>query len=233
MAIQLPLGIRLREGLDFASFYSGPNAEPVAMAQRLALGEGAHSLYLWGGRGAGKTHLLQALCAQAGTGCAYVPLDDLIAMPPAVLEGLASVRLLCLDALETVAGRLDWERALVACIDALRQGGGRLVAAGRLPTDDLGLVLQDLSSRLAWGPVYALKPLTDGDKRAVLQLRARGRGLHMPDEVARYLLTRQARDLTGLLDLLDELDRASLAAQRRLTVPFAREVLARARQGQR
>lgn len=233
MARQLPLGIRLREGLDFASFYSGPNAEPVAVAQRLARGEGAHSLYLWGGWGAGKTHLLQALCAQAGSGSAYVPLDDLATMSPAVIDGLASARLLCLDALDAVAGRLDWERALVACIDALRQGGGRLVAAGRMPADDLGLMLKDLSSRLAWGPVYALKPLTDADKCAVLQLRARGRGLDLPDEVARYLLIRQTRDLPGLLALLDRLDHASLAAQRRLTVPFAREVLTRMQASQR
>jgi len=233
VSAQLPLGIRLREGLDLSSFHSGPNAEPVALAQRLARGEDVHSLYLWGASGSGKTHLLQALCAQAGSGSAYLPLDDLVTLSPAVLEGLASVRLLCLDGIDAVAGRRGWERALVACIDSLRHNGGRLVAAGRMPPHEVGLALHDLSSRLAWGPVYGLKPLSDTDKCAVLQMRARARGLHMPDAVARYLLTREARDLPALLATLDVLDRASLVAQRRLTVPFVREVLALPSRAQR
>ena len=233
MAVQLPLGIQLREGLDFASFYPGPNAEPVALARTLARGDGAHSLYVWGGHGCGKTHLLQALCAQAGSGSAYLPLAEMLSWTPALLEGLGSVRLLCLDDIDAVAGRTEWEQALVSCLDHLRQAGGRLVAAGHHVPGEAGFALRDLSSRLAWGPVYAMKPLGDDDKCALLQLRARGRGLEMPQEVASYLLTRCSRQVPALLELLERLDRASLVAQRRLTVPFARQVLGVARSDQR
>ncbi len=233
MAAQLPLGIQLREGLDLASFHPGPNAELVALARSLACGEGAHSLYLWGGHGCGKTHLLQALCAQAGSGSAYLPLAEMLSWTPALLEGLGSVRLLCLDDIDAVAGRKEWEQALVACLDHLRQSGGRLIVAGHHVPDEAGFALRDLSSRLAWGPVYAMKPLDDADKCALLQLRAQGRGLDMPHEVASYLLTRCSRQVPALLDMLERLDRASLVAQRRLTVPFARQVLAGMRSDQR
>lgn len=224
--MQLPLGIRLREGLDFESFYGGPNAELVAMARGLARGEGPHSLFIWAGPGSGKTHLLQALCAYAGSGSAYLPLAELISLSPEILEGLSRVRLLCLDDVDALCANVAWEQALVVCLDRLRQAGGRLVVAARRAPDALQLGLKDLRSRLGWGLVYGLQPLSDDDKRTVLQLRAERRGLHMPDEVASYLLTRHSRDLLALLALLDRLDRASLAAKRRLTVPFTRQVLA-------
>jgi DnaA family protein len=88
------------------------------------------------------------------------------------------------------------------------------------------LGLPDLVSRLGWGPVFQLSALTDIEKRGALQLRAHRRGLEMGDEVADYLLKRCPRDMDSLFNLLNRLDHASLAAQRRLTIPFVRQLLA-------
>jgi DnaA family protein len=66
--------------------------------------------------------------------------------------------------------------------------------------------------------------LNDAEKAQALRLRARARGMEMPEAVASHLLQRHARDMAALFVLLERLDRASLAAQRRLTVPFVREV---------
>jgi DnaA family protein len=87
------------------------------------------------------------------------------------------------------------------------------------------LTLPDLTSRLGWGPVFQLATLSDRDKRAALQMRARRRGLELGNEVAEYLLRRYPRDMDSLFSLLNQLDRASLVAQRRLTIPFVRELL--------
>ena len=73
--------------------------------------------------------------------------------------------------------------------------------------------------------MFQLHGLNDDDKIAVLRGRAHSRGLVLPDEVAGYLLRHCHRDLTALLELLERLDRASLAGQRRLTVPFVKDVL--------
>jgi DnaA family protein len=84
---------------------------------------------------------------------------------------------------------------------------------------------QDLSTRLAWGLVYHLKPLGDTEKAEHLRGEAARRGLYLSNEVLGYLLTRVPRDLGTLRGVLEVLDRQSLARQRALTVPLVREVL--------
>ncbi len=66
---------------------------------------------------------------------------------------------------------------------------------------------------------------TSEEQHAALQLRARLRGLELPLETWQWLQRRLPRDMRTLYQVLDTLDEASLAAQRRLTVPFIREVL--------
>lgn len=225
---QLPLGVQLRDGNTFDAFHAGPNAELVGLVESCSRGVDPCSLLVVGGAGAGKTHLLQATCrgaSVAGLATAYLPLAEVMALSSDILEGLAAVDVLCLDDIHRVAGRRAWELGLMALCDGVRHGGGAVVAASAQAPDELDRALPDFRSRLGWGPVYRLHTLSDADKRALLQLRARRRGMSMGDEVARYLLNRRRRDLPALMRLLDRLDIASLAAQRRLTIPFVRQVL--------
>jgi DnaA family protein len=141
-----------------------------------------------------------------------------------MLEGLEALSLVCIDDVDTIAGDAAWEAALFHLFNRVRERGARIVIAGSASPRALGLGLPDLATRLAWGLVFQLHPLGDEEKAQALQLRARGRGMEMPEAVARYLLQHHARDMAALFALLERLDRASLAAQRRLTVPFVREI---------
>jgi len=107
---------------------------------------------------------------------------------------------------------------LFALYERLRAQGGMLVLAARPGPAAIGLRLADLATRLSAGLVYQLQPLSDVEKIAALRLRAQRRGLDMTEEVANYLLTRFPRDMHSLFALLDKLDTATLAAQRRLTI---------------
>jgi len=220
---QLPLRIGLRDGATLANFLAGPNAAAVAALESAD----EPFLYLWGGAGTGKSHLLQALCHQfsaAGGAPVYLPLSD-GALAPELCEGLEAMPLVCLDDVQAVAGNPEWETALFHFYNRIREAGGRLVVAGTAPPGQLGVSLPDLRSRLGWGPVFHLQPLSDDEKIEALSLRARARGIELSADVARYLMRRYRRDTHGLFELLDQLDRASLAAQRRLTIPFVRELL--------
>ncbi len=224
---QRPLGVYLPDSAGFETFHPGPNSEPLVAVRQL-IGAGAGCLFIWGPSGSGKTHLLQAACREtslSGATGAYCPLHELAVEHPRLLEGLADGRLVCLDDVDGVAGQREWELALVAQIDRLRHAGGHLLCAGSSAPDGLGLVLPDLVSRLSWGGIHRLRPLNDEDRLAALQLRAAKRGLDMPRPVAAYLLARTPRDMPNLMTMLERLDRASLAAKRRLTVPFVRETL--------
>ncbi len=222
---QLPLGIGLKDSATFDNFY--PVGNEVVL-QALQQGND-RMLYLWGPAGCGKSHLLQALChaaAAEGLSPVYLPLQELISLTPDLLHGLEHQALIAIDDIQVVAGLSEWEEALFHLYNRVRDHGQRLVVSASVAPAGLALTLPDLTSRLGWGPVFQLATLTDTDKRAALQMRARRRGLEMNNEVADYLLRRCPRDMDSLFNLLNRLDQASLAAQRRLTIPFVRDLLA-------
>lgn len=221
---QLPLRIGLRDSATFVNFFPGGNAATSHALMQL----NEPFIYLWGGRGSGKTHLLQAAChtvSEKGEGAVYLPMGELSAMSPQLLEGMEQMALVCIDDLDYIVGDAAWEEALFHLYNRIRDGGKRLVVAGLSSPTSLGLSLPDLVSRLSWGPVYQLQILNDEDKAAALRMRASQRGMVMSAEVAAYLLNHAPRDMHALFSLLDELDEVSLAAQRKLTIPFVRELI--------
>lgn len=225
---QLPLGVRLRDSSRFAGYFAGRNREPVATLLALAPRARPVAVWLCGPSGTGKTHLLQALCARAGEqgqSAAYFPLQQVAALGPGVLAGCGELDWVCLDDVGAVAGLDGWEKALFALYTELEESGGRLLVTANVPPAGLEIALRDLASRLSGGLVLRLHPLDDAEQIAALTLRAGQRGLELPEETARYLLARLPRDMHTLGVFLDTLDDASLAAQRRLTVPFVSQVL--------
>lgn len=226
--VQIPLGLSLTGQLGFAGYVAGPNARAVATLRALAEHGEPRWAYLRGPRGVGKTHLLHAVCHAAGADNrgVYLPLGELT--DAAALEGMHDSDPLCLDDIETVAGDRRWEEALFSLLNRVREQGGRLVLAAAHAPSALGVRLPDLLSRLSWGTQLVLHRPDDGVKREAIALRAQQRGLELPEAVADYLMRRVSRDLTSLCALVDRLDRESLAAQRRLTVPFVRKLLANA-----
>jgi len=224
---QLPLGVRLPDRAVFESFLPGRNTEAFEHARRIARSEASGLTWLCGAHGAGKTHLLQAVCAAASERlrAGFLPLGQLAPLGIGVLEGLPLLECLCLDDIDRIAGERAWEQAVFALLRELEDSGGRLVLAAQAPPALLPWALADLGSRCAAGAIFQLRVLDEQEQHAALQLRARLRGLELPEETWRWLQRRFPRDMRTLYELLDTLDAAALAAQRRLTVPFIREVL--------
>ncbi len=218
---QLTLGMRLRTDAVFESFAPGLNVEVVSALRS----PGTAPLWLWGSQGSGKTHLLQAVCAAAGDAAAYFPLTRSAGLPPEALAGFEQCRVLCIDDVDAAAGDLGWERALFRLFNDAAELRTRLIFAAGAAPRRIDWTLEDWRSRAAACLVYQLRELDDAGRIEALRLRAAQRGLQLPDETAEYLLRRVPRDLRSLFDILDELDEASLAAQRRLTLPFIRDAL--------
>ena len=227
MIPQLPLALRWPRRQRFEHFHAGANAAALAAVQALALEPAAPWIYLHGASGSGRSHLLMAACqaaSAAGRRVQYLPLAAL-SNRAAVLRGVAGSELLALDDLGAIAGNRDAEHALFDLYNRARAEGNALLFAADAAPTQLGIELPDLRSRLGACTQFALKPLDDGERRAVLKAQAASRGIELDDSVLDWLFARYARDLGALLDLLDRLDVASLAAQRRITVPFLREFL--------
>jgi DnaA family protein len=227
---QLPLGVQLGVSLRFDTFAEGRNAGAVEALRRLAAESAGAPVWVYGPRGAGKSHLLQAACAaasDAGRASAWLPLAQLRAEGPQLLDGFEQLDLVALDDLHAIAGDPAFESALFTLYNGLAENRGRLAISAEGSPAATPVRLADLASRLAAAEVHRLEPLAEADQPAALRRRAERRGLELPDETLGFLTRRAPRDFATLCRMLDELDTEALAAQRRLTVPFVRDWLAR------
>lgn len=224
-ARQLTFALAPPAAPTFANFVTGPNAEAVATLKRCASvagGDAAAVVVLWGAPGAGKSHLLQAAveaARTAGRAASYVA-------TPASL-GDATVEASALVAIDDV-DRADasTQAKLFTLFNALAAQGGRFLAAAATPPASLAL-RDDLRTRLGWGLVYEVRPLSDAEKPMALAAYARERGFTLPDDVIAYLLAHDRRDMASLVRTLAALDAHSLALRRPITVPLIRDWLQR------
>ncbi|HEX7965787.1 MAG TPA: DnaA regulatory inactivator Hda [Gammaproteobacteria bacterium] len=222
---QLPLPMMLDGGSDFDGIFAGPNAAAIQALRDAALKPGTPVLFLHGAGGTGKTHLLQAAfraALAAERSAIYLPMDQAVLLDPSAVEGFERYAFVCVDDVQRIAAVEPWQRALLTLIDGIKQRGGTFVASARSTPSAIKRLLPDLVSRLSWGPVYHLEPLSDEDKIAALQQRAQRRGFELPEDTAVFLLNRLQRDMSTLCATLDALDTASLVAQRKVTVPFVK-----------
>ena len=228
---QLSLGMRLRDDATFANYYPGANAVTLGYVEHACETEDQwldSVLYIWGTAGVGRSHLLQAACLRVeerGGRALYLPLADLAQHGPQLLDNVEFCDLVCLDDVQAIAGQAHWEEALFHAFNRSRDSGKQLLIAADAPPRELGIKLPDLQSRLSLALVFQLHELSDDDKLRALQLRASRRGLQLPDDVGRFILARSVRSMTVLFETLEQLDHASLQAQRKLTIPFLKEAL--------
>ena len=181
------------------NYVAGRNGVALHALREIARGSATERfIYLWGGPGSGRTHLLRGL-KQAAGGLAVVA-DDV-------------------QALST-----QDQIALFDEYNRVRAVGGALVASGNATPAQLAL-REDLRSRLAWGLAFQLHPLSDDEKAAALRAHARSRSFDLSEDIVAYLLRHARRDMASLIGILDALDRHSLEHKRPVTLPLVREAL--------
>lgn len=228
MSNQLPLNILLRDDATLQSFFPGDNTEALSAISEFVSGKGESFLYFWGQNDVGKTHLLQAACQaanEAGQQALYFPIKENIHLGAELLDGIEGIPLICLDDIDQISGKKAWEEVVFHLFNRIKTAKGRLLISANVAPTMLAIHLPDLKSRLSWGVVYQLHRLSDEQKIEALQLRALQRGLHLSKTVGRFLLNRCSRSMSKLFLLLEALDKASLAEQRKLTVPFVKQTL--------
>ena len=226
MTPQLPLALRFPPDQRLDAFVG--QADVRALVEQVARGERQDWLFLAGAAGSGKTHLLLAACAEAqqrGAAATYLPLPALSGRLGDALVGAERFALVCLDGVEAIAGHRGDEEALFHFHNRARAESCRAIYAAQAMPSALPLSLPDLRSRLEQCTRLSLDALDEAGRRLVLRRRAERRGLELDDAVLDFLFRRVGRDLASLTALLDRLDRESLAAQRRITVPFLRRFL--------
>ena len=234
MITQLPLKFNLLDNSTFSNFFLSPVNQQLLYALKNFVDLNNNQemfFYLWGGKEVGKTHLLQACCSMAlekNIPAIYVSLSNLLINTNKInidfFDGLENLSLLCLDDLHLIENS-KFEEKLFYLFNNLRAKQHKLIVAADCAPNGLKLQLPDLKSRMTWGVTYCLQGLTEQEKITALMMRAEQIGLQLIEPVANFLLARVSRSTGQLFDILENLDNASLAAKRKLTIPFIKEVL--------
>ncbi len=226
---QIPLPLKLPDYAVWDAVYAGPNEMTIHDLQAFSTGQGEQFVFLAGELGTGKTLLLQTVCQTTHHNqqtSLYLSLSEFVNYGPAVLENISAYQYVCLDDLEIVAGQSDWEDKLFILFNAIRDQQHHLLIAANAVPAQLTIALPDLQSRLQSGLVCQLKRLTDQELCDAFTYLAQHVGLSLPQDVSQFLLRRVPRTIGQLYNIFQKLNEASFAAERRLTIPFVKEVLA-------
>lgn len=227
---QAALQFDLNAELSFSSFYTACNKQAINHLSDMASGKGEMQFYLWGGNGAGKSHLLQACCQyayQQKHQAFYLSLQKNQLIDPQILKGLEHFDLICIDNLDYCAQNAAWELALFNLYNDLRQNNHKLILSSHCSPKKLPVNLMDLKSRINWGLSLKLQPLSDEERIAAFTHKAKYLGFEISTKVGDFLTKHYAYDLPTLWTLLSALEQETLIAKRKLTLPFLKQILAK------
>lgn len=236
--MQLPLHIALPVEKQFDTFIAGENAalvhHCVNTIEQLQYEQDYGQCFLHGTKGLGKSHLFYACCHQANQLSIdnfYVNLDEIDQYSPEMLDGFRDVRLLCIDGLDNIVGKHEWQLAIFDLINQRRERNfGQVFFSA---TQNLAvpahishtLSLADLQSRLQWGMVFQVRDLSDENRRLLLLKLSEAKGIKLSDTSIQYLLSHCERSTDVLVDTFERLDRRSLQEKKALSVELIKREL--------
>jgi len=224
---QLPLEFEFQSNQSFNTFYPGNNEEVINHLQHF-FSHDEQQIFLWGEIGTGKTHLLQAVCQesiQQNKTCFYFSFDSKQLPDTAILNGLESFDVVCFDNIDKIAEDSNWEHAFFNFFNLHRDDNKQLILSANCPPKYLTIQLADLKTRMSWGLTLKIFPLSDVQQLEALIYKANDLGFEIPVNVGKFLMSHYARDLPSVWVLLDKINHATLAAKRKLTIPFLKQIM--------
>ena len=220
----LLLPVSVSEHMVFESFYPGPNLEIYQALQANV----QKSLWISGVQSSGKTHLLQATfqrCIRLSKSSLYIPMREFDQFSPEILDDLEQLHLICIDDIEFILGNQAWERKLLDLYERIQTTDTHLVVASHDSPKGINFFLPDLASRFSMSLIHQLEMISEIEILSAIQMHAEVRGFNLPKESVNYLLKRVERNVGSLIDIIEILDYESLSKQRKLTIPFIKNIL--------
>ena len=192
------------------------NAAAAALVDTWPHWTGPHAV-VYGPAGAGKTHLLSAWREKSGALPLAAEALQVADLDRALGDGTAWT----LDRLDAVQD----ERLLFHLFNTVRERGGYLLGACRMAPARLPYRLPDLTSRLAAAAAVEIQAPDDDLLGALLIKLFDDRRLLVDPAVIGFLRLRLERTFAAYQEAVQRLDRAGLAARRKVTIPLVRQVL--------
>tara|TARA_B100001287_G_C22685722_1_gene533466 strand:+ start:3074 stop:3760 length:687 start_codon:yes stop_codon:yes gene_type:complete len=185
-------------------------------------------LFIYGTKQSGKTFLLQAMCNSYSSMCKsslYVPLKKVMNYGVEIFESLENIDLICIDGIEQVISKTEWEKEIFNLINKSLISKSRLIFTSSKDLKSLSFSLPDLESRIKKIQSYELYPIDDKDIIDALKYISQFKSINLGDKEAKYLVTYSQRDISNLIQILESLDQLSMEMKRKITIPLIKEII--------
>ncbi len=236
------LGARLDPRFTFGTFVVGkPNEFAVAAAERVASSPKPlfNPLFLYGGVGLGKTHLMHAIAHRVkeldpGRRVVYLSAEKFMYQFVRALrskdtmtfkELFRSVDLLMVDDVQFISGKDSTQEEFFHTFNTLVDRGRQIViSADRSPSDLSGLE-ERIRSRLGWGLVADIHPTTYELRLGILQAKAEQLKVEIPERVVEFLASRITSNVRELEGAMNRIVHQASITQKTISIDVAQEVL--------
>ena len=185
-------------------------------------------LFIYGTKQSGKTFLLQAMCnfySSMSKSSLYVPLKKIMNYGVEIFESLEKIDLICIDGIEQVISKTEWDKEIFNLINKALISKSRLILTSSKNLKSLNFSLPDLESRIKKIQSYELYPIDDKDILDALKYISQFKSINLGDKEAKYLVTFSQRDISNLVQILESLDQLSMEMKRKITIPLIKEVI--------
>ena len=227
---QLIFPFQVNQKASFASFFCSPdNAELMSRLTDLVASKNADELIINGAEGSGKSFLMQAICnelSSSGKQFAFIPMNKAINMGVEIFQNLASLDAVCIDDLQLILSREEWETALFNLINECQQSNCSLILSfgGNQSLEDI-TQLPDLLSRTKRMEFMKLQAVQDEFLNQALDFVSQQLDINLEKAELEFLLKHQTREFSLLVENIISLDRQAASLKRKITIPFIKETL--------
>ncbi|MDA9916535.1 DnaA/Hda family protein [Gammaproteobacteria bacterium] len=227
---QLIFPFQINQKASFESFFCSPdNIELMSRLADLLVSKNADELIINGAEGSGKSFLMQAICnelSSSGKQFAFMPMNKAINMGVEIFQNLASLNAVCIDDLQLILSREEWETALFNLINECQQSNCSLILSfgGNESLEDI-TQLPDLLSRIKRMEFMKLQAVQDECLNQALDFVSQQLGINLEKAELEFLLNHQTREFSLLVENIISLDRQAASLKRKITIPFIKETL--------
>jgi DnaA family protein len=227
---QLIFPFQINQKASFENFFCSPdNSELISRLSELVISKNADELIINGAEGSGKSFLMQAICnelSSSGKQFAFIPMNKAINMGVEIFQNLASLDAVCIDDLQLILSREEWETALFNLINECQQSNCSLILSfgGNQSLEDI-TQLPDLLSRIKRMEFMKLQAVQDEFLNQALDFVSQQLDMNLEKAELEFLLKHQTREFSILVENLISLDKQAASLKRKITIPLIKETL--------
>ena len=223
---QLALQIQINERASLNNFFvSKNNNKTIQILKDLLNSNNGAQIFIDDLGSNGKSYLLQAICndfSNSNNSSIYIPMHEVINLDPSILEGVSELNLICIDDVDLISKRGEWEIALFNLINECYEKECLLLLSGSINKLE---AIPDLVSRIKKMEILRLEAINDDELLEATQAISKNLNIKISDKNLNYLMNNSRRDIKTIFRTLSQLEKESLERKKSIGLNLIKEVI--------